>query len=237
MPLPTRCETSSTPTSSGWVSERFGPSRLGQACASQADSIIGTASTADLRRWVPVGLTGTGASFGSNYKPNGSDMAKAIGCFGNSSTQTDIADPVRMATYELETYGRPGANKAILLLSDGKPNRSTTGTPNYCDEAYQAATAAKAKGIEIFTVGFGLNGAGDEACIDAAGPWVGKTSTDLLAAMATNSDKSGCPGTENDDDDHYFCLPKSAGASTDLSDIFQRAVVTLTGHSRLVNVD
>jgi hypothetical protein len=142
-----------------------------------------------------------------------------------------------MATYELETYARPEAQKAILLLSDGQPNRSTTSTQDYCLESAQAAVAAKAKGIEIFTVGFGLNGANDMACPDtSASPWRGRMATDLLASMATDSIKDGgCPGTENGDGDHYYCLPKTAGASTDLSDVFQKAVDSLTGHSRLVN--
>ena len=43
--------------------------------------------------------------------------------------------------------------------------------------------------------------------------------------------------TENDDGDNYFCLPKTSGASTDLSDVFKKAVAQLSGHSRLVNVD
>ena len=54
--------------------------------------------------------------------------------------------------------------------------------------------------------------------------------------MATDSDRSGCPGTENDDGDHYFCLPKTSGASTDLAKVFERAVETLTAHSRLIKL-
>jgi len=215
----------------------LGPSRIGASCRTQPDKKIGSATVSDLRRWVPIGLTGKGASAGSDYTSGSSDMARAIDCFKNSSTRTDIADPVRMATYELETYGRKEATKAILLLSDGQPNRSTTETRNYCLEAYDAANAAKAKGIEMFTIGFGLDGKNDIDCIDKSGPWVGQTATDLLVTMATDSDKSGCPGTENDDDDHYFCLPKTSGASTDLSEVFKKAVTSLTSHSRLVDVE
>jgi phage FluMu gp28-like protein len=55
--------------------------------------------------------------------------------------------------------------------------------------------------------------------------------------MATDSVKDGgCPGTENDDDDHYFCLPKTAGASTDLSKIFQKAITAMVAHSRLIKI-
>jgi phage FluMu gp28-like protein len=147
-----------------------------------------------------------------------------------------------MATYELETYGRADAVKAILLLSDGKPNNSATPavntTRNYCADAFDAAQAAKAKGIEIYTVGFGLDVERDHICQDTFGDWKNRSAPDLLAAMATDSaNDNGCPGTENDDGDRYYCVPKTSGASTDLSDVFETAVAQLTGHSRLVNVE
>jgi hypothetical protein len=217
-------------------------------CVTKANNADGWSPdpSSGLREWVPIGLTGTGAIAGyggSDYTSDSSAMADAIRCFNNSSGQgTDIADPVRMATYELERYGRPNSVKAILLLSDGKPNSSADPAvkqwKNYCADAYAAAEAAKAKGIEIYTVGFGLNVQQDHICQDINGPWQGKSAPDLLAAMATASaNDNGCPGTENDDGDNYFCLPKTSGASTDLSDVFKKAVEQLSGHSRLVNVD
>ena len=219
-------------------------SKTANGCVATADNSNPWTATVpgDLRKWTPIGLTGQGASFGSDYTSNSSPLAQAIGCFDNSSGQgTDLADPVRMATWELETYGRKDAVKAILLLSDGKPNNSSIAavrsSDNYCADAYDAAAAAKAKGIEVFAVGFGLNVEQDHICQDTFGAWKGKSAPDLLAAMATNSQNNGCPGTENDDDDHYFCLPKTTGASTDLSDVFKKAVTTLSSHSRLVNVD
>jgi Putative Flp pilus-assembly TadE/G-like/von Willebrand factor type A domain len=215
----------------------LGPSKIGQSCATQADTSLGGANYADLRRWIPVGLTGKGASFDVEYASGSSQMAKAMACFQNSSTKTDLTDPVKMATYELESFGRSNAHKAILLLSDGQPNTSTSGTRNYCEEANQAATDAKAKGIEVFTIGFGLNGSNDISCPDTSGAWRNRTATTLLASMATASaNDNGCPGTENSDGDHYFCLPKTAGASTDLSDVFKQAVTALTSHSRLIKL-
>ena len=214
-------------------------------CTAKADNSSPWSATApgDLRTWVPVGLSGTGASFDQDYTRNDSPMARAIGCFDNSSGQgTDLADPVRMATWELETYGRADAVKAILLLSDGKPNNSANASVrasrNYCADAHYAAVAAKAKGIEIYTVGFGLDVQQDHICQDTYGAWQGRSAPDLLAAMATSSaNDNGCPGTENDDGDNYFCLPKTSGASTDLSEVFKKAVAQLSGHSRLVDVD
>lgn len=214
----------------------LGPSKAA-TCLTTADTVIGTAATADLRRWVPVGLSGIGAaSNNESYLLSTSKLAKAIACFNNSSTQTDLADPVKLATYELGTYGRASAKKAILILSDGKPNISTSTTKNYCQETYDAAAAAKAKGYEVFTVGFGLDGANNEKCIDASGAWVGKTATAMLAAAATDSKDMGCPGSSNTDGDHFFCLPKSSGASTDLSKIFQAALNSMIGKSHLVKL-
>ena len=166
----------------------------------------------------------------------------AIECLDNSSGQgTVLSDPIRMATYELETYGRAEATKAIIVLSDGKPTNSASASVrsfrNYCQESYLAAEAAKAKGIEVFTVGFGLDGANDDLCSDTASPWSGKRASDLLAAMATDSTNDGCPANENDDGDHFFCLPKTPGHSPELSYAFQRAVTQLTSYSRLVQID
>jgi hypothetical protein len=215
----------------------LGPSKSTSSCLTQADTVIGTANTADLRRWVPVALSGRGATANNeDYLASTSKLAKAIACFGNSSTGTDIADPVRMAIYELETNGRKGAKKAILLMSDGKPNRSTTGTTRYCEDAYNAATAAKSKGIEFFAVGFGLDGSGNERCDDPSGPWYGKYNRQLLAAMATSSTDGGCPGTSNTDGDHFYCVPKTSGASTDLSKVFQQAINSMMARSHLVKL-
>ena len=60
--------------------------------------------------------------------------------------------------------------------------------------------------------------------------------------MATqpSTNAYGCPGSgatnSNSDDDHFFCLPKTSGASTDLSAIFKSAGTTLAGTSRLVQL-
>ena len=197
---------------------------------------------ADLRNWVPYGLTGTGAAFDTDYSHDGSRFKVAIECLDNSSGQgTVLSDPIRMATYELETYGRAEATKAIIVLSDGKPTNSASASvrsySNYCEESYLAAEAAKTKGIEVFTVGFGLDGANDDVCSDTASPWTGVMASDLLAAMATDSANDGCPANENDDGDHFFCLPKTPGHSPELSYAFERAVTQLTSYSRLVHID
>jgi len=215
----------------------LGPSTLSGGCATAPAGSIGTANApADLRRWVPVGLSGTGSSFSSNY----AKVTSGIACYTNSSTGTDLADPVAMAAYELLNNGRSGVRKGIILETDGQPNNAVSGGPNYCKLASDAATAAKAKNIEIFTIGFGLDAAsgGDPACPDTSGTWSGKTATALLASMATQpiAGTTTCSDAENTDDDHFFCIGKT-GASTDLSNIFKAAAAQLAkGRSRLIQL-
>ncbi len=215
----------------------LGPSTNGGGCTAAPATSIGTANApTDLRRWVPVGLSGTGAGFSSTYTP----VTTNINCYTNSSTGTDLADPVTMAAYELTHNGRTGVRKGIILETDGQPNAAVAGGPNYCALASAAATAAKAQAIEIFTIGFGLDAAsgGDPACPDTTGTWKGLTATALLASMATTPiiGTTTCDATENGDGDHFYCIGKT-GASTDLSGIFKAAAASLAkGKSRLVQL-
>ena len=120
-----------------------------------------------------------------------------------------------MATYELLNDGRSGVTKGIILMTDGQPNNSVAGGANYCAQSDAAATATKNAGVELFTIGFGLDGSNDATCPDTSGAWQNKKATELLASMATNSVDNGCPGTSNDDGDHFFCVPKTSGASAE----------------------
>ncbi len=215
----------------------LGPSKTGGSCITDPAGSIGTANLpADLRRWVPVPLSGIGAPLNQNYTSAGSTMAQAIGCYTNSGTGTDLSDPVTTAAWELTHSGRPGVTKGIILETDGQPNNSTTSGPNYCQQSSDAATAAKAQGIEVFTIGFGLDGANNINCPDTSGFWKGKKATTLLASMATNSVDAGCPGTSNDDGDHFFCVAKTSGASTDLTKLFKAAANALVGGTKLIQL-
>jgi hypothetical protein len=214
-------------------------------CITAPAGSIGTANApADVPRWVPVGLSGLPwkgniPHVNQDYTSGSSTLAGAITCYTNSSTGTDLRDPIPMAKYELNNWGRPGVPKGIIMMTDGQPNNSTTppSNSNYCLEANQSATAAKAAGIEMFTVAFGLNGSNDVNCPDGSGAFAGRKASFLVASMATNSlADNGCPGTENDDGDHYFCVPKTSGASADLSNAFKKATNQLVGGTRLVQL-
>jgi hypothetical protein len=145
-----------------------------------------------------------------------------------------------MAAQYLQAYGRPNVTWGILLETDGQPSYSSTGDPgNYtCQSAVTEATAAKAitnaagAHIQLFTVGFGLDGANDVDCPDGSGTYSGKNATKALADMATddlapqpNGIASGCVPAENTDFDHFFCEPKTS----DLTSVFQTVATTLSG--------
>jgi hypothetical protein len=54
--------------------------------------------------------------------------------------------------------------------------------------------------------------------------------------MATQpSADGGCPGTSNDDGDHFFCVAKTAPASS-LSVQFVRAAQALAGGTKLIKL-
>ena len=208
----------------------LGPSSTGSTCGSPGVRVkasaasYGTSTQTDLAKWIPIGLTGAGAPGYNEIYVNGgvlnssSHIVAAIGCFDHpGGTGTNMTTPVAMATYYLQTYGRPGVKWGIILETDGQPNYSNTGDPgNYtCQSADTAATAAKQAGIEVFTVGFGLDGANNVNCPDSSGTWNGRKVTRLLSSMATQpSNDNLCTAIENTDNDHFFCEPKTGDLVT-----------------------
>lgn len=256
---------------SQWLAMGFlGPSFTSTNCPSPyaaahvvPDTSIGTANAGDVSRWIPVGLSGIGAPVNQNYNQDGlpynttaypSTLSKAIGCFalasvGNSSTQTDLADPISMATQYL-TSQNDGRRKGIILETDGQANTHAPGSyPNNtpCTNAVNAALAAKAAGIEIYTIGFGLdNKSGDNpTCSDN-----GQTARATLVSMASSyahdfaaGDANACY-TSSDTSypaptgqtEHFYCVPKSGVPSNLLADIFTTAAGALASGGHLVQL-
>jgi hypothetical protein len=73
---------------------------------------------------------------------------------------------------------------AIVILA-GAANASMLVLP----AIFGAATIGPRRSmipIEIFTIGFGLDGSNDIDCVDNAAPWSTRTATDLLVDMATD---------------------------------------------------
>ncbi|MEO8457332.1 MAG: pilus assembly protein TadG-related protein [Chloroflexota bacterium] len=86
-----------------------------------------------------------------------------------------------------------------------------------CDWAMKQANAAKALGIEVYTIGWGVPGGDNCTNDDRNSPYYGMRATDFLKALATDSD-------------HYFNQPKNA----DLTPVFSAIGSQLTTGARLV---
>ena len=83
-------------------------------------------------------------------------------------------------------------------MTDGAANEPLGTTPNPCQYALNAATAAKNAGVQLITIGFGIENKADTGnqCHDGSGtyrnisggngPWVGP----LLQAMASGAPAS-----------------------------------------------
>ena len=107
-----------------------------------------------------------------------------------------------------------------------------------CNYANQKATAAKNAGIEVFTIGFGVE---NERCqYDTGSPYQNQVVAKLLADMATDSfnDNGNCASSsaidaENADGDHFLCEAKDGSS---LAPIFKQAAELLAGGSKMVPV-
>ncbi|TAK62819.1 MAG: hypothetical protein EPO22_07090, partial [Dehalococcoidia bacterium] len=106
----------------------LGPSRVDSSCSGvnspakglgASSSQYGTTMPGDVPKWIPVGLSGTGAPVNEAYLNadgtlnTSSTIVKAINCFGKSSTGTNLSTPMRMAKYYLDNNGRAGVRKGI----------------------------------------------------------------------------------------------------------------------------
>jgi hypothetical protein len=189
----------------------------------------GSVTTPPANSWAPV-------AFSSDFKTgavlnNSSVLVKTINCLTQSSVGTNLTMPVSAAQTLLTTTGRAGVKKGIIFMTDGAANQAGT---NPCKQANTAATAAKAAGIEIFMIGFGVDA---EVCNSSSGEngtsvYNNQIVTKLLADMATASldDHNHCASTadqtaENADGDHFFCAPKTA----DLTPVFRQAAKAFAG--------
>jgi Flp pilus assembly protein TadG len=152
-----------------------------------------------------------------------SQIVKTINCLTTGS-RTDLGDPIAAATTYLHDYGRAGAKQGIILMTDGEANEPAT-TQQPCQYANDAATAAKAKNIQVLTIGFGVAGAKCGSDTKATSSFRSVSVTKLLATMASPikgvaAVDNGCTDAENKDGDNFFCEPKTG----DLSSVFLQAI-------------
>lgn len=182
--------------------------------------------------WIPVGLSND-YDLTDNDPPDSpvdlnsaSDIVKGINCLTNSSTGTNIGDPIEAAGDYLVANGRTDVPAGIVFMTDGEANRPTGS--GSCDYAALKAESVKANNVAIVTIAYRLQG------VDCGGT----PATTVLANMASDSDVTtaddggdgpgGLPGgcltaasiaSENADGDLFFCAP-DAGL---LSSVFASA--------------
>jgi Flp pilus assembly protein TadG len=162
------------------------------------------------------------AQLADNYQlSNGSldgasRLVRALGCL-QSRGFTNIGHPIQAARQHLQSLGRPEANWAIVLLSDGAANRPQGGNP--CQLAASQADIAKSLEIEIYTIGYGTEDNTDPGftCGLDTGAWAGRTAEQLLGYIATDAS-------------HFFQEPQGS----DLTDVFEEIGRQLASGSRLV---
>ncbi|NNF09251.1 MAG: VWA domain-containing protein [Acidimicrobiia bacterium] len=212
---------------------------VGLAAINAGNLSNGACSDVGGSNWVLVGLSDDYKDTlnydfdldGTNDLDSTSSLVSTTRCL-DYITGTDLGNPVRAAANYLTTGGRPGVKKAIILLSDGQAVKPDA-QPNHCQYAEDMAAVAKAQGVEMFTIGFGIAG---KDCEDASGAYVsgGDSVSQLLARMASGGAGDQCsnPAVENSDGDNFFCAPKSS----DLSSVFIAAASQLSSGSALVQL-
>ncbi len=147
-----------------------------------------------------VGAGGAGCSTG----------LQAVGGYG-----TFYADAVTAAQAYLTTNGRTGAQKVIIIMTDGDAQSYTAPTTlNECGQAVTAAAAAKTSGTWVYTIGYSAGTSG--TCANDKRP--NTTACATLSSMATDSA-------------HFFYDTASAcsggHSTTTLSSAFQQVANSL----------
>ncbi len=211
----------------------LGRSQTGANC-SGTGSARGLASTdPTLGTWVTVPYP-TNRSLDNDYQNSDgtlntdSQLVRTVQCLDHSRTQTNLGDPLTQLADVMISQGRSGVPKGIIFMTDGAANQPNSRSCRYANDA---ATAVKQRGVELFTIGFGVVG---DMCIDVDGPYRNASAANLLADMATGpTNNDGCTDAENSDGDHFFCEPRSDS----LTSVFRAAATQLlSGSVRLVQL-
>jgi Mg-chelatase subunit ChlD len=70
--------------------------------------------------------------------------------FGQAIGGTDIGEAIQLAARELADHGRSGVKHVMVVMTDGRPEAADV-------DADLAAAAAKAQGVRLFSIGFGVD--------------------------------------------------------------------------------
>ena len=142
----------------------LGPSSTTNVCTANGTAgAVGLASpTASAGTWIAAPYPNAPAL--NDYQNadgtlnTSSQIVKTINCLNTSSVGTDLGTPIQQAQAYFAAYGRPGAQRAMILMTDGEANQPTS-TTQPCKYAFDAASQAKAANIDLVTIGFGVENA------------------------------------------------------------------------------
>ncbi len=149
-----------------------------------------------------------------------SPLVSTLNCV-QAGGQTAYASAMDAAQAELDAHGRDGAQRVIIILSDGAANSGPSYLPNTspyrtrpCGQAVNVANASKARGVLVYSVAYDISGAGADPCYAAQGARVGSRtagSSDTPEQPAIQSNEAlqqiASPG-------NYFAQPQPTQLTT-----------------------
>ncbi len=227
-------DTSGAPRSTSWLRDLASPANQVYGVGHSPREEVDFFDPAYRRMWIPVGFTGLDIVTpavawreaystivdGVGVTNQSSQIWKAISCFTSYTHGTNLDTPVSMAATWLNTYGRASVKKVIILETDGSPALGASDPEHTCNAANNTARDAKALGIEIFTIGFGI---GNERCPtqrdndDESADWANDLVSTLLASMAS-------PNTSTSPQ-HFWDAPDAAT----LKAAFYQIAISISG--------
>jgi Flp pilus assembly protein TadG len=215
----------------------LGPSRTSSTCSNGAYGTAAATSGTSFQgplSWVVAPFPW--AAPAADYRNANSQIRRTITCM-TQNPGTDLSTPVAQATTYLNSWARPTARKVIMLMTDGFPQPPTgsgtnTADPYTCRAAVNSAAGAKAAGITVVTIGYGVGGGGtSNNCRDASTTWTNRPVSAALATMASPvngvaaNDNCSNASVENSDGDNFFC----GASSSELVAAFQSGATTIIG--------
>jgi hypothetical protein len=170
--------------------------------------------------------TSTGNLVGS------SPLVSTVNCV-QPGGNTAYAEAIDAAYKELQADGRPDAQKAIVILSDGAANVGPSFLPgtspyltNPCGQGATSAGVAEAAGVLVYSIAYTADG---DDCYASPGAVVNGTPVTGFRSQKESPD----PGAEQalqsiaTDPSYFYDLPNP----TSLTGIFQRIAADLAGGS------
>jgi Putative Flp pilus-assembly TadE/G-like/von Willebrand factor type A domain len=164
---------------------------------------------------------------------NGSSpLVSTVNCV-QPGGNTAYAEALDAAYQELQTDGRPDAQKAIVILSDGAANVGPSFLPgtspyltNPCGQGATSAGVAKAAGVLVYSIAYTADG---DDCYASPGAVVNGQPVTGFRSRSENPDPGARQALENiaTDPSYFYDLPNP----TSLTGIFERIAADLAGGS------